>query len=128
MSGQFGEHLAKHMPWGAAMKLLECRRCGGTIEYARKSGRGRTPWYCKICVKTIEVERIQARNIADRAGRRADRDPLCRDCRMPLNFDDSRPRRDMHTYCAPCRTRRKRSQDGRRIGAKPRAAEANQMG
>ena len=83
------------------MKLLECRRCGGTIEYARKSGRGRTPWYCKICVKAIEVERIQARNIADRARRRADREPLCRDCRMPLNFDDSGPRRDMHTYCLP---------------------------
>jgi hypothetical protein len=108
------------------MRILTCRRCHGTIEYTRDTGSGRLPCYCKPCVKLIEVERIQARNAADRARRRAERDPLCRDCRLPLVFDDSGPRRDMHTYCAPCRTMRKRSQDSRRVDAKPRSAETDQ--
>ena len=68
------------------MRLLSCRRCRGTIEYVRDTGSGRLPWYCKSCVAEIYVERIKARNIADRARRRAERDPLCRDCRMPLSL------------------------------------------
>ena len=108
------------------MRLFNCRRCGGTIKYARASVQGRTPWYCKPCVKAIEIDRIQLRNVADRLKRRAKRNPNCRDCGQPLVFDDRGPRRDMHTYCAPCRTKRKRSQDSRRVDAKPRLAKTDQ--
>ena len=81
------------------MRMFTCRRCHGTIEYHRDSGSGRLPWYCRPCIGEIYVARIQARNAADRTKRRAGRDPLCRDCRMPLKFDDSGQKRDMHTYC-----------------------------
>ena len=109
------------------MRMFMCRRCDGTIEYAREKGSGRLPWYCKPCVKAIEIDRIQLRNMADLLKRRAQRNPNCRDCGQPLAFDDSGPRRDMHTYCAPCRTARKRSQDSRRIGPRLRATKANQQ-
>jgi hypothetical protein len=48
---------------------------------------GRIPWYCAPCVKAKDVERVQSRNVADRAKRRTLHDPLCRDCRRPLMFD-----------------------------------------
>jgi hypothetical protein len=107
------------------MGMFMCRRCDVTIEYAREKRSGRLPWYCKPCVKAIEIDRIQLRNVADLLKRRAQRNPNCRDCGQPLVFDDSGPRRDMHTYCAPCRTKRKRSQDSRRVDAKPRSAETD---
>jgi len=109
------------------MRLLNCRRCGETFKYAREPGQGRTPWYCKPCVKAIEIDRIQLRNVADLLKRRAQRNPNCRDCGQPLVFDGSGPRRDMHIYCAPCRTKRKRSQDSRRIDAKSRLAETDRV-
>jgi hypothetical protein len=58
---------------------------------------------------------------ADKAKRRAKRNPNCRDCQKPLAFDDIGERMDMRIYCDPCLTKRKRSQDSRRIGAKPMA-------
>jgi hypothetical protein len=101
------------------MRLLNCRRCGARVEFAREYGRG--PWYCAPRVKAKEVERIHARNVQDRQKRRAERDPLCRDCRQLLVFDDSGAKRDMHLYCKKCITKRKRSQDSRRVGRKPMA-------
>jgi hypothetical protein len=101
------------------MRNYDCRRCGETIEHVCNSGR--KPWYCQPCIHEKYVERIQARNIADRTKRRALRNPNCRDCDQPLTFNDSGSKMDMRIYCNPCLTKGKRSQDSRRIGAKPMA-------
>ena len=52
------------------MRILNCRRCDEAIKYHRDFGSGRLPWYCRPCIEEIYVERIQARNAADRAKRR----------------------------------------------------------
>ena len=84
------------------MRMFMCRRCDGTIEYARETGSGRLPWYCRPCVEEIYVARIRARNAADKENRRAQRNPLCLACRQKLVRDDSGERMDMHLYCGPC--------------------------
>ena len=108
------------------MRTFECHRCCAIIEYARQSGSGRNLWFCKACVAAKEHERIQLRNAQDRIKRLARRDSLCGDCGQALVFDDSSSRRGMRVYCDPCLTKRKRSQDSRRVDAKPRSAETDQ--
>ena len=107
------------------MRMFMCRRCDGTIEYARETGSGRLPWYCRPCVEEIYVARIRARNAADKENRRAQRNPLCLACRQKLVRDDSGERMDMHLYCGPCLEKRKNSQDSRR-GGKLRVMESNE--
>ena len=49
------------------MKNVLCvADASGRIEYARETGSGRLPWYCRPCVEEIYVARIQARNAADK--------------------------------------------------------------
>ena len=95
------------------MRTFICIRCRQAFDHNKP---GRRPWRCKECIRAVEVERIQLRNISDRIKRLDSRDPLCRDCRAALVFDDTGARRCMRVYCDPCRAERKRSQDGRRNG------------
>jgi hypothetical protein len=98
---------------------------GGTLKYfvAGLNAADNSPEYKP---QATPAGRTDLRNVADRLKRRAERNPNCRDCGQPLVFDGSGPRRDMHIYCAPCRTKRKRSQDSRRVHARPRLAETDQ--
>jgi len=104
----------KEFPNGSLIKTFACHRCHHSFAYSRNAGSGRNPCYCRPCVKAKERERIQLRNVQDRAKRLMKRDPLCRSCRGPLVFNDSGVKRGMRLFCDPCRTKRKRSQDGRR--------------
>ena len=95
------------------MRAFICIRCRQAFDHNKP---GRRPWRCRECIRAVEVERIQLRNISDRIKRLDARDPLCRDCKAALVFDDTGARRCMRVYCDPCRTKRKRGQDSRRNG------------
>jgi hypothetical protein len=106
---------------------LECADCGATLKRVRDGVRG--PKRCDECRrehsrqrdKNYDHERMLVRCEREKARRRAERDPLCRQCQQPLAFDDSGIRMDMRIYCDPCLTKRKRSQDSRRFNCKPMA-------
>ena len=73
-------------PNGSLIKTFACYCCHHLFAYSRNAGAGRNPCYCRPCVKAKERERIQLRNVQDRAKRLMKRDPLCRSCRNPLVY------------------------------------------
>ena len=48
------------------MRTFICIRCRQAFDHNKP---GRRPWRCKECIRAVEVERIQLRNISDRIKR-----------------------------------------------------------
>jgi HNH endonuclease len=102
---------------------LECADCGATLKRVRDGVRG--PKRCDDCreahQRQCDHDRMLRGCEAMKQKRRALRNPNCLGCGQLMVRDDSGPIMDTRKYCGTCITKRKRSQDSRRIGARPLA-------
>ena len=93
------------------MRLFDCRACGKTKLLGPK--RGRLPKLRIDCRRLNDVARYRARDMKDKAMRRALRNTDCLDCKRPMARDDSGKGMDTRLYCPSCISRREHESDER---------------